>query len=191
MQLWGGRFTENADALMAQLNNSLPFDRRLGGEDVRGSIAWARALGRAGVLTPEEVVQMTAGLEQVRAELAEGRMTFVESDEDIHTAVERRLGELIGPLAGKLHTGRSRNDQVATDFRLWMLASISSLDEAARGLQSALLARAESDMGLILPGYTHLQRAQPVLLSHWWLSHFWPLQRDRQRLAELRGRVSV
>ncbi len=191
MTLWGGRFAAGTNALMAQLNNSLPFDRRLADEDVRGSIAWARALGRVGVLTPAEVEAMVAGLERVRAELAAGEFAFLESDEDIHTAVERRLGEIAGPLAGKLHTGRSRNDQVATDFRLWLLGALPGLDAALREAQSALLARAEADFGPILPGYTHLQRAQPVLLSHWWLAHFWPLERDRARLASLRPRVAV
>ena len=101
--------------------------------------------------------------------------------------MERRLGELIGPAAGKLHTGRSRNDQVSTDLRLWVLDHLPGLDAAIAGLQLALLERAEGDLEVIMPGYTHLQRAQPILLSHWWLSHFWPLQRDRQRLEALKG----
>ncbi|HMB24926.1 MAG TPA: argininosuccinate lyase, partial [Anaerolineales bacterium] len=114
-----------------------------------------------------------------------------ESDEDIHTAVERRLGELIGAVAGKLHTGRSRNDQVATDFRLWMLDTLPLLDDAIKGLQSTLLALAEAHQTTLLPGYTHLQRAQPITFSHWLLSHFWSLQRDRERLQDLRARVAV
>jgi argininosuccinate lyase len=173
------------------LNASLPFDQRLALQDVTGSLAWAAALQRAGVLSAADAEQIQAGLRLIRDEFVQGSFVFVESDEDIHTAVERRLGELIGPLAGKLHTGRSRNDQVATDFRLWMLEFIPALDADLAGLQTVLVERAEGDLGVILPGYTHLQRAQPILLSHWWLSHFWPLSRDRQRLAQLRERVAV
>jgi argininosuccinate lyase len=152
---------------------------------VRGSLAWARALQKAGVISNDEEQQIHAGLQAIQVEFEQGTFAFQESDEDIHTAVERRLGELIGPAAGKLHTGRSRNDQVSTDLRLWLLDHIPELDATIAGLQQALLERAESDGEVILPGYTHLQRAQPILLSHWWLSHFWPLQRDRQRLAAL------
>jgi argininosuccinate lyase len=173
------------------MNASLPFDRRLAQQDVHASLAWARAIQKAGVLTVEEGEQIYAGLEAIQKEFAAANFVFQESDEDIHTAVERRLGELIGPAAGKLHTGRSRNDQVATDFRLWVLEAIPNLSEAIAGLQNALVARAEKDMDVLLPGYTHLQRAQPILLSHWWLSHFWPLQRDSERLAQLIERISV
>ena len=191
MQLWGGRFHGKLDPDAWALNASIDFDRRLGEQDVRGSLAWAGALQKAGVLTGEECDQISAGLLVAARELEDGDFVFLESDEDIHTAVERRLGELIGPLSGKLHTGRSRNDQVATDLRLWLLDYIPGLDAALVNLQSALLGRAEMDMHIIMPGYTHLQRAQPVLLSHWWLSHFWPLQRDRQRLAGLTGRTAI
>jgi argininosuccinate lyase len=167
------------------MNRSLDFDRRLAQADVRGSLAWAHALQRAGVLTEAESSQICSGLQAVSQEFAQETFQFQESDEDIHSAVERRLGELIGPAAGKLHTGRSRNDQVATDLRLWLLEQLPLLESATRELQAALLERAESDLGMLMPGYTHLQRAQPILLSHWWLAHFWPLQRDRQRLQEL------
>jgi argininosuccinate lyase len=127
----------------------------------------------------------------VRKEFSSGQFTFAPSDEDIHTAVERRLGELIGDAAGKLHTGRSRNDQVATDFRLWMLQAIPDLNAAFNNLQSALVEQAEAAGETIMPGYTHLQRAQPILLAHWWLSHYWSLQRDVERLNDLTKRVSV
>ncbi len=130
-------------------------------------------------------------METIRNEFENQGFVFQESDEDIHTAVERRLGELIGPVAGKLHTGRSRNDQVATDFRLWVLEAIPALSAAIVGLQEVLVERAGSDLEVLLPGYTHLQRAQPILLGHWWLSHFWPLQRDLERLAQLRLRTAV
>jgi len=190
MTLWGGRFTGKLDPQAWALNASLGFDRRLAQQDVRGSIAWAQALEKAGVLTHEESTQICAGLESVRGEFERQEFAFQESDEDIHTAVERRLGELIGPAAGKLHTGRSRNDQVATDLRLWLLEAIPNLDAALLGLQTVLVGRAEADLNILLPGYTHLQRAQPILLGHWWLSHFWPLQRDRERLQQLKARTA-
>jgi len=191
MKLWGGRFSESQDALAAALNNSLAFDYRLGAVDARASMAWARALGRASILSDKEVSQITAGLETVLSEITTGTFEAQPSDEDIHTAVERRLVELAGPVGGKLHTGRSRNDQVATDFRMWLLAAIEELDRDIVLVQAALVARAENDMGIVLPGYTHLQRAQPILLSHWWLGHFWPLQRDRERLRDLAQRTNV
>jgi len=191
MTLWGGRFTQSLDSLAWDLNTSLPVDQRMAIQDVDGSLAWADALHKAGILLDEEHEQITRGLVAVRAEFSSGEFSFVPSDEDIHTAVERRLSELIGAPAGKLHTGRSRNDQVATDFRLWMLQAIPALDSAFLILQSALLEQAELAGETIMPGYTHLQRAQPILLSHWWLSHFHPLQRDRQRLADLTKRVSI
>lgn len=126
--LWGGRFGGKLDKNAFDLNASLPFDKRLAKQDVKGSVAWAVALARAGVLTEDESSRILTGLEAVEAEFESGSFAFAESDEDIHTAVERRLGELIGPLAGKLHTGRSRNDQVATDFRLWLLEALPKLD---------------------------------------------------------------
>ncbi|MGD0878411.1 MAG: argininosuccinate lyase [Anaerolineales bacterium] len=191
MTLWGGRFNGKPDPQAWALNASLVVDRRLAVRDVRGSLAWARALEKAGVLTEEERNQISGGLETIRGEFERQEFDFQESDEDIHTAVERRLGELIGPAAGKLHTGRSRNDQVATDLRLWLLEAIQSLGTAITGLQTSLVDRAESDLEMLLPGYTHLQRAQPILLGHWWLSHFWPLQRDRERLLQLRNRTAI
>ena len=191
MTLWGGRFSGELDEQAWALNASLPVDRRLALQDVDGSLAWADAIHSAGVLNQDEHAQIRAGLAQIREELAAGQFAFAPSDEDIHTAVERRLKELAGASAGKLHTGRSRNDQVATDFRLWMLGAIPELQKAIAGLQAALVAQAERAGEALMPGYTHLQRAQPVLLAHWWLSHFWPLQRDQERLSDLAGRVSV
>jgi len=191
MKLWAGRLSGSLDPVAAQLNASLPFDRRLARQDVRGSIAWARALARASVLTPAEADEIVRGLEEIGREFESGQFVFVESDEDIHTAVERRLTERIGPLAGKLHTGRSRNDQVATDFRLCVLEAVDQADARLRAWQAALIARAEKDWSVVLPGYTHLQRAQPILLSHWWLAHFWAIQRDRERLHDLGRRSRV
>ncbi len=191
MTLWHGRFDQEPDAQMWELNASIGFDIRFAEQDLRGSLAWAAALQAACVLTNEEHAQISDGLQSILAEFQSGKFCVKPGDEDIHTAVERRLGEIIGPLAGKLHTGRSRNDQVATDFRLWLLDQLIYLDTALSDLQSVLLSRAEADMDVIMPGYTHLQRAQPILLSHWWLSHFWPLNRDRERLAALKTRVAV
>jgi argininosuccinate lyase len=191
MTLWSGRFSTKLDEKAWALNASLPFDRRLAPQDVRASSAWAGALQKAKVLSPEEHEQIVAGLNTIQEEFARNAFTFVESDEDIHTAVERRLGELIGAAAGKLHTGRSRNDQVAADFRLWMLDLLPLLDDAISGLQSALLETAEAHPSTLMAGYTHLQRAQPVTFAHWLLGHFWPLQRDRQRLRDLRARAAI
>ena len=190
MTLWGGRFDQNLDPSAWELNTSIKFDQRMALQDVRGSQAWAQALESAGLLTKEEAAQIITGLENIREEFEEQRFTFRPTDEDIHTAVERRLGEIIGSLAGKIHTGRSRNDQVATDLRLWLLDHLPSLDEAIAALQTALITRAEQDLNALMPGYTHLQRAQPILLSHWWLSHFWPLQRDRERLGQMTKRTA-
>ena len=191
MTLWDGRFSIKLDGLAWTLNSSLPVDQRMAIQDVDGSLAWADALHKANILSDEEHASISLGLATVKKEFASGKFLFVPSDEDIHTAVERRLTELIGAAAGKLHTGRSRNDQVATDFRLWMLQAIPNLRSAFRLLQSALVEQAELAGETLMPGYTHLQRAQPILLAHWWLSHYWPLQRDRERLKDLTARVSV
>jgi len=191
MTLWHGRLPAKMDPAAWSFNASLPCDRRLAPQDVRGSLAWAGALCAAGVLREEERARIVAGLEAIAGELAAGSFAFAADDEDIHSAVERRLGELIGPLAGKLHTGRSRNDQVATDLRLWTIEALACLRTELAALQTALVARAERDFDTLMPGYTHLQRAQPLLLSHWWLSFFWPLQRDRERLEQLARRAAV
>src|SRR3954468_7304980 len=152
MTLWGGRFSGKLDPAAWTLNASLPFDKRLAKQDVACAIAWAAALAKAGVLTEAESKSIIAGLQAVGAEFESGAFAYAEADEDIHTATERRLGELIGPLSGKLHTGRSRNDQVATDFRLWMLAALPALDAAIAGLQATFIARAESDKDVLMPG---------------------------------------
>ncbi|MBI5945997.1 MAG: argininosuccinate lyase [Chloroflexi bacterium] len=191
MTLWGGRFSQKLDDLAWALNSSLPVDQRMAIQDVDGSIAWADAIHKSGILSDEEHASIALGLDTVKGEFASGEFIFAPADEDIHTAVERRLGELIGPAAGKLHTGRSRNDQVATDFRMWMLQTIPQLNSAILNLQTTLVEQAELAGATIMPGYTHLQRAQPILLSHWWLSHFHPLGRDRARLTDLIPRLSV
>jgi argininosuccinate lyase len=185
------RFESDPDAIFWQLNASLAFDRRLAPYDVRGSKAHARALRGAGVLSDEELARLDAGLDDVAAELEGGTFPFLESDEDIHMAVERRLTELIGPLGGKLHTGRSRNDQVATDLALY----VRERAEVAVGLlgdaMTALIDLAGSHGGWRLPGYTHLQRAQPVALSHHLLAWFWMLRRDAGRFAAARDAAAV
>lgn len=191
MKLWGGRFTGKMDPQAWEFEASIGFDHRMGRQDVRGSLAWAEALCTVGILSQSEYDEIVSGLQAIDSELANEEFVFHSSDEDIHTAVERRLGELIGAAAGKLHTGRSRNDQVATDLRLWLMDGLPDVSLALAALQQALLSRAERDLGIIMPGYTHLQRAQAILLSHWWLSFFWPLQRDRQRLAQLMERISI
>ena len=189
--LWGGRFAQNLDGLAFDLNSSLSVDRRLGLQDVDGSCAWADVIHQAGILTDKEHASICLGLTAIREEFSTERFSFAPTDEDIHTAVERRLTELVGDTAGKLHTGRSRNDQIATDFRLWMLDAIPVLASALKDLQSALVEQAELAGETLMPGYTHLQRAQPILLAHWWLSHYWPLQRDQERLQDLTKRVSI
>ncbi len=189
--LWGGRFAQKLDQLAFDLNTSLPVDQRMAIQDVDGSLAWANALRQANILADKEHASIALGLATVKEEFSSGRFSFAASDEDIHTAVERRLTELVGDVAGKLHTGRSRNDQVATDFRMWMLGALPVLDNALKDLQSALVEQAEKAGETLMPGYTHLQRAQPILLAHWWLSHYHPLQRDHERLNNLTARVSV
>ncbi|MBX7235562.1 MAG: argininosuccinate lyase [Caldilineales bacterium] len=190
-KLWGGRFEHEADAILSRFNDSIGFDRRLWEADLRGSRAYAEALHAAAVLTTAETQQILQGLEAVGEEWAAGRFLLQPDDEDIHTAVERRLHELIGPVAGKLHTGRSRNDQVATDLRLFLRQEIGDLDARLVAIQRTLVAASERYLDLILPGYTHLQPAQPIRFSHWLLSYFWMLQRDRERLHDLSRRVEV
>lgn len=181
MTLWGGRFQSKMDPAAWDLNTSLPFDQRLALEDVQGSIAWADQLAKIGVLSAEDLDAIQAGLQQIHNEFQNKTFIFSETDEDIHSAVERRLYELAGPPAGKLHTGRSRNDQVATDFRLWILNNLPALQQSIQDFQQCLVSRVEKDFEIYMPAYTHLQRAQPILVSHWWLSHFWALQRDQMR----------
>ncbi len=182
-KLWGGRFAKQTDQLVHQFNASIDFDQRLYDQDITGSIAWARGLASAEIITADEAETIIAGLEQVRAEFDNGTFEFDTGDEDIHTAVERRLIELTGLVGGKLHTGRSRNDQVATDFRLWVMGACVEVDAMVRDLQAALAESAAAHLAVPLPGYTHLQHAQPVTWGHWVLSYFWPLQRDRERFG--------
>jgi len=191
--LWGGRFAGETDPIMTRFNASLPFDWRLWQADIRGSIAWARAICGAGLLTKSERDQIVAALATLQEEIgADPLAAFAgATDEDIHSYVERRLIESVGPIGGKLHTGRSRNDQVATDVRLWLREQAADLDKALVALIRAAADRAEAEIDVLMPGYTHLQPAQPVRWSHWLLSHAWAWQRDRARLADLLERVNV
>ncbi|HMN62951.1 MAG TPA: lyase family protein, partial [Anaerolinea sp.] len=178
-KLWGGRFSGGLDPIAWEFNSSLSFDWRMAEFDVRGSIAWAKALMKAEVITLDEQHQIVKALTDILGEIRTGKFVHVPTDEDVHTAIERRLTDLAGPAGGKLHTGRSRNDQVATDFALWLVDAIDRVDAYLKLVQTALVKRATEDEGVLLPGYTHFQQSQPILLSHWWLSHFWPLARDR------------
>ena len=190
MRLWGGRFSKDPDEFIHEFTGSLPVDRRLAEHDIVGSIAHARMLGKCRVISADEAHQIEAGLERVRAALLSGEAEFDPASEDIHTEIERLLGEQIGPLAGKLHTARSRNDQVALDLRLFLRDEIDEIRDRISSLQSALVDVAEAHSDTVMPGYTHLQRAQPVLLAHHLMAHFFMFQRDRDRLAECRARVN-
>ena len=189
--LWHGRFAGGPSEALQQLNDSLPFDQRMFREDIAGSRAHVRGLGSVDMLSDVEVEAILAALDTAEAEIADGSFAFVPSDEDIHTAVERRVTELAGPAGAKLHTGRSRNDQVATDVRLWTLNAIDEVSSLVHRLASTLARRAEQAEGRYVPGYTHLQQAQPVLLAHHLLAHGWALLRDLDRLADARKRVDV
>jgi argininosuccinate lyase len=190
-KLWGGRFTGTADPSFAKFNSSFAFDRRLFEVDIRASIAHGNALQGAGVLSAEEADQIVAGLQSILDDATSRADYFDEPAEDIHSFVEARLVEAIGEPGRKLHTGRSRNDQVATDLRLWLRDAIDQLTARAKQMQAAILELAEKEKETILPGYTHLQRAQPILFAHWCLAYFEMLARDRERLMEVRKRVNV
>jgi argininosuccinate lyase len=189
--LWHGRFGQPpADELLAY-TASLPFDRRLAADDITGSRAHVRGLVRVGLLDGSEASAILAALDTVATELENGTFPFAPADEDIHTAVERRVTELAGPTGAKLHTGRSRNDQVATDLRLWCKRELRAVAARVIGLQSVLLRRAEEAGHAVVPGYTHLQRAQPVLLAHHLMAHAWALARDVDRLLATVDRLDV
>jgi argininosuccinate lyase len=192
MTLWQGRFGEEgpAEELM-EYTVSLPYDRRLGADDVAGSRAHVRGLVAAGVVTDAEARILSAALDRVGEELAAGTLVFRPEDEDVHTAVERRVTELAGSVGARLHTGRSRNDQVATDLRLYTKRELVELASRLLALQEVLLLGASEAGDAYLPGYTHLQRAQPVLLAHHLLAHGWALQRDQERIEDALTRIDV
>jgi argininosuccinate lyase len=188
---WGGRFTTGADPRAESFTASLRFDRRLWPFDVAGSIAWASALARAGLLSEAERATIVGALETVRDELESGRFAFRDDLEDIHMNVERRVSDLSGAVGGKLHTGRSRNDQIAVDERLYLKHVVARAQDGLRDVQRILVARAEETIDVAMPGYTHLQRAQPVLLAHHLLAYVFMLARDRARFEDARRRADV
>jgi argininosuccinate lyase len=191
-KLWGGRFSGEPDPSFAEFNNSFSFDRRLFEVDVRASVAHCNALAKAGVLTTQEAEHIKDGLQTILQRGRDEDKYLAEADsEDIHSFVEARLVEMVGDAGRKLHTSRSRNDQVATDLRLWLREAIDELTTRARATQEALLDLAEQNRDAVIPGYTHLQRAQPILFAHWCLAYFEMLARDRQRLSDTRSRVNV
>ncbi|HEX5137231.1 MAG TPA: argininosuccinate lyase [Planctomycetota bacterium] len=190
-RMWGGRFKGRLDPRIDALNRSFAFDRRLYDEDVTASVAWARALRHAGVLDGQELQAVVRGLERVRQEFAQGSFKARDSDEDVHTAVERRLVELVGSAGEKLHTGRSRNDQVATDLCLWLRRACDEAAATLKGLAQSLLNLAKRAGVVAIPAYTHLQRAQPVLAAHHLLAYVAMLARDRERLADARKRCDA
>ncbi len=187
---WGGVFDQATDRRVEKFTLSVNFDHRLYAQDVRGSIAHAHMLAKVGILTDDERHQIVTGLEQIHDEIAAGNFAFRDELEDVHMNIERTLVDRIGDVGRKLHTGRSRNDQVSTDLRLWVRDQIDHLRRELREVQRAFVGRAEQDAGVILPGYTHMQRAQPVLATHYWLAYCEKLERDRQRLADCRRRVN-
>ena len=188
--MWGGRFREPMDPRLDRLNRSLPVDQRLWREDLATNRAWVHALEGARVLTADERAALLKGLDAVEQRLAAGAAAGA-GDEDIHSLVERLLGEVAGAVAGKLHTGRSRNDQVATDLRLWTMAALDRCDAALRELGRALIAQARTGLDVLMPSYTHTQRAQPVRAAHWLLAHVWAAARDRARMRGARERTAV
>jgi argininosuccinate lyase len=187
---WGGRFTGGPAEIMRRINASIGFDQRLWAEDIAGSKAHCAMLVAQNILSPQDGAAIATGLDQIRAEIESGDFAFSDAHEDIHMNVEARLAELIGPVAGRLHTARSRNDQVATDLRLWLRAAIDRLDTAMRDLQRALLDRAETEADTVMPGFTHLQIAQPVTLGHHLMAYVEMVGRDRGRLADCRRRMN-
>jgi argininosuccinate lyase len=188
---WSGRLSGGTDPAAERFTASLGFDRRLAAYDLQGSRAWARALTRARLLTDAERDAILAGLDAIGREIADGTFPFRPELEDIHMNIERRLSELIGPAGGKLHTGRSRNDQIALDERLYLKDIAGHVDQGLRDTQAALVERAAGAVDAPMPGYTHLQRAQPIVLGHHLLAYVFMLQRDRERFQACRGRADV
>jgi argininosuccinate lyase len=184
MKLWGGRFREEQSAVMNQFNNSFRFDQRLYKADIVGSQVYAGALNLAGLISNAEYGNIQQGLERIKDEFDAGEFEHQAGDEDIHTAVERRLTELTGSVAGKLHTGRSRNDQVAVDLRLYVMQEIDLIILLIESLQRQIIGKAKEHLEVLMPGFTHLQPAQPILFSHWIMRYFWMLERDKTRLRD-------
>ena len=188
--LWGGRFAAGPSAIMQAINASIGFDRKLWQQDIAASRAHAAMLAQQGIVSPDDVAAIDAGLQKIAGEIAAGDFVFTEALEDIHMNVESRLADLIGAPAGRLHTARSRNDQVATDFRLWVRDACDRLDDGLKALQAVLLGRAEAEFDTLMPGFTHLQTAQPVTFGHHLLAYVEMLGRDRSRVQDGRRRLN-
>ncbi len=188
--MWGGRFAMSPAEIMQEINASIHFDKRLAPQDIRGSKAHAAMLADAGIITKADAKEIAKGLDQVLAEIEAGKFNFSRALEDVHMNVESRLKDLIGQAAGRLHTARSRNDQVATDFRLYVRDQIDGIDEALAGVQRALVAKAETHAATVMPGFTHLQPAQPVTFGHHMLAYVEMLSRDRGRFQDARKRLN-
>jgi len=189
-KMWGGRFADNPDAVMQEINVSIDFDRHLYRQDIAASKAHAAMLGKQGIITADDAAKITHGLDTILSEIENGTFTFNRALEDIHMNVESRLAKLVGPAAGRLHTARSRNDQVATDFRLWIRATIDSIDAALAGYQKALAEKALAHAATVMPGFTHLQTAQPVTFGHHLLAYVEMAARDRGRFKDARKRLN-
>ncbi|HMP57333.1 MAG TPA: argininosuccinate lyase, partial [Novosphingobium sp.] len=188
--MWGGRFAEGPSAIMREINASIPFDKALWRHDIAASKAHVAMLGQQGIVSAQDAALIAEGLDTVAAEYAENGVPVDWDLEDIHMTTESRLAELIGPAAGRLHTARSRNDQVATDFRLWVRDAMDEADAGLAALQRALVARAGEHAGSIMPGFTHLQTAQPVTLGHHLMAYYEMAARDRSRFADARVRMN-
>src|SRR5439155_6372420 len=188
---WGGRFQGGTDKRVEAFTESISIDRRLFRQDIQASQAHARMLAEVGLLSQNEAQDIVTSLEAIRGQIERGEFKFSTELEDIHTHIERALIELLGDVGRKLHTGRSRNDQIVTDVKLWVREAIDEIDARLGELQASFLSAAERDRDLILPGYTHLQRAQPVLAAHYFLGYIEKFQRDRDRLTDCRKRVNV
>jgi len=188
--MWGGRFAEGPAAVMREINASIPFDKRLWRQDIAGSRAHVEMLGLQGIVSADDAASIRDGLDQVAAEYETSGVTEDLALEDIHMATESRLAELVGPAAGRLHTARSRNDQVATDFKLWVRDALDTVDAGLAALQRALVARAEEHAASVMPGFTHLQVAQPVTLGHHLMAYYEMVRRDRSRFADARVRLN-
>ncbi|WP_377840889.1 argininosuccinate lyase [Bosea sp. UC22_33] len=189
-RMWGGRFATGPDAIMEEINASIDFDRKLWRQDIRGSLAHAAMLAETGILTKEDVATITAGLKKVEGEIESGAFTFSRALEDVHMNIESNLKDKIGLAAGRLHTARSRNDQVATDMRLWVRDTLDEIDGQMADLQQALAEKAEAYAGAVMPGFTHLQSAQPVTFGHHLLAYVEMLGRDRSRIRDARARLN-
>jgi len=189
-KMWGGRFTQGPSTIMEEINSSIDFDRRLASEDIAGSEAHAAMLSAKGIIDKADADSIAGGLGAIRREIAAGEFPFRREFEDIHMNVEARLAELIGPAAGRLHTARSRNDQVATDLRLWVREACARSQAGLQAFQRALLTQAERHSGTIMPGFTHMQPAQPVTFGHHCLAYVEMAERDLTRFADAAKRLN-